>query len=155
MNTIDIILIIIVLLSAWRGWQKGFVIGVTDLALLIGSVLAAFYFYPYLASFLERYPSLGVWTIPLAFIAILIISRMLLSLVANVLLRNMPPAAHQHTVNRFFGIFPGLVNGLINAVIAAPTGPYSGMRIRFSPMLIKTEIMNSMFCFRNSKTAVR
>jgi uncharacterized protein YkwD len=119
MNTIDIILLIIVLLSAWRGWHKGFVVGVTDLALLIGSVLAAFYFYPYLASFLERYPSLGVWTIPLAFIAILILSRILLSLFVNVLLRNMPPAAHQHTVNRFFGIFPGLVNGLINAVIAA------------------------------------
>src|SRR5688500_3336813 len=119
MNTIDIIFTIIVLLSAWRGWQRGFIVGVTDLALLIGCVLAAFYFYPYLASFLERYPSLGVWTIPLAFIAILIFARILLSFFVNLLLKDMPPKAHQHTVNRFFGIFPGLVNGLINAVIVA------------------------------------
>jgi uncharacterized membrane protein required for colicin V production len=84
-NIIDIILVFIVLLSVFNGWQKGFILGVVDLAILIGTVLSAFYFYPYLAGFLSRYPALGVWTIPLAFIIILILTRILLSLLMNLL----------------------------------------------------------------------
>src|SRR5687768_9797232 len=99
MNIIDIILILIVLLSVFSGWQKGFIMGVIDLAILLGTVLSAFYFYPYLADFLSRSPSLGVWTIPLAFIIILIVTRILLSLLLNFFMRGMPPHAHQHTVN--------------------------------------------------------
>jgi uncharacterized protein YkwD len=119
MNIVDLILIFIVLLSVFSGWQKGFIAGVVDLAILIGTVLSAFYFYPYLAEFLTRYPSLGVWTIPLAFIIILIVTRILLSLLMNLFLQQMPPQTHRHTANKLFGIFPGLVNGIINAVIVA------------------------------------
>ena len=119
MNVIDIFLIIIILLSISTGYQRGFIHGVVSLVTLIGSVLAAFYFYPYVASFMERYPSLSVWTSPLSFILVLILARMLLSLLMNLFLKDIPAGTHERKVNRFFGIFPGAVNGLINAVVIA------------------------------------
>ena len=38
MNLIDVLLILIVVLAMWAGWVKGFIIGVTDLSVWLGSL---------------------------------------------------------------------------------------------------------------------
>jgi uncharacterized protein YkwD len=120
MNWIDILLIAIVLLSALSGFQKGFIVGVLNLALLLGSFLFALWSYQYGSILLDKYvPSLGVWSQPLAFILILIFVRIILSVIINSLLRVTPTTAHQNFVNRFLGLAPGIVNGLIYATIVA------------------------------------
>ena len=120
MNWIDILLIAIVLLSALSGFQKGFIVGVLNLALLLGSFLFALWSYQYGSILLDKYvPSLGVWSQPLAFILILIFVRIILSVIINSLLRVTPTTAHQNFVNRFLGLEPGIVNGLIYATIVA------------------------------------
>jgi uncharacterized protein YkwD len=120
MNYIDIVIIIIVLISVWSGWHKGFINGAIELFVLAVSLLAAFFFYPYLSSLFQKYvPSFGVWTEPLAFILILILARVLLSIIVTRLLLIIPRAAHYNVGNRFLGLIPGIVNGLIYATVVA------------------------------------
>ncbi len=120
MNWIDILLIAIVLLSVLSGFQKGFIVGVLDLALLLGSFVFALWSYQYGSVLLDKYvPSLGVWSQPLAFILIIIFVRIILSVIINSLLRVTPATAHRNFVNRFLGLAPGIVNGVIYAIIVA------------------------------------
>jgi uncharacterized protein YkwD len=118
MNLVYLLLIFIILISLLSGWSKGLIFGAIDLGMLAGSLFAAFLFYPHLAVYLQQYfPSIGVWTFPLAFIITFILARIIISLVVGFFLRSIPGETHQHTANKFLGIFPGFVNGLIYATI--------------------------------------
>ena len=120
MNVIDVILIIIILLSVWSGWQKGFVLGMLNLATWLGSLLVGFFFYEQVAGLLETFvTALGVWTRPVAFLITVIIARLVFAFIANRLLHLTPEHTHSDSINKFLGVFPGFVNGLINAVIIA------------------------------------
>ncbi|HUR09732.1 MAG TPA: CvpA family protein [Flavitalea sp.] len=118
MNYVDIFLVIVLLAAMVNGWRKGFLSGVLDLAILGSSVIAAFYFYPYLALHLDDWiPSLGVWNRPVSFIAIFIIVRLVAGAIVAAILRGISQEAHAHEANRLLGLAPGFVNGLINAII--------------------------------------
>jgi len=120
MNFIDLFLLIVILLSVWSGWRRGFIIGLISLATWTGSLVAGFLFYPYIAVLFERYiPSLGVWTLPVSFILTVIFARILISIITGLVLRATPANAHHNIANKALGIIPGFVNGLINAVIIA------------------------------------
>lgn len=120
MNYVDIILLLVIALAVWGGWKKGFILGSINLLVWIGSLLAGFFFYQYLGNFLKTsFPSLGVWTLPLAFLSVIIFSRIVLGLVFNFILKRTPQETHAHGINRFFGIIPGIVNGVIYATILA------------------------------------
>ena len=61
LNWIDLFLILVVVLSVWAGLRKGFILGTLDLITWVGSLLAGFFFYRYVASYLEKHiPSLGI-----------------------------------------------------------------------------------------------
>jgi uncharacterized protein YkwD len=120
MNYVDIILLFVIALAVWGGWQKGFIIGSINLIVWIGSLLAGFFLYQYTGSWLKgMFPELGVWAMPLAFFSVVVISRIILGLLFNLILRRTPREAHVSGVNRALGIFPGIVNGIIYATIIA------------------------------------
>lgn len=120
MNYVDIILLLVMALAVWAGWKRGFIIGSINLIVWIGSLLAGFFFYQYAGNFLkETFPNLGVWTLPIAFFSIVVLSRIILGLIFNLILRQTPQEAHTNGVNRFLGIFPGIVNGIIYTTIIA------------------------------------
>lgn len=118
MNWIDVVLIVIVLLSIYNGWLKGFIMGGLELLMFATGIILAFLTYPYIVSFFEKHvPSLGVWTVPISFIAALILIRIVLSLIVNQLLQLVPSSAHTSDVNHALGVVPGAVNGIIWATI--------------------------------------
>jgi len=120
MNYVDIILLLVMALAVWAGWRKGFIIGSINLIVWIGSLLAGFFLYQYAGEWLKTiFPRLGVWTLPLAFLSIVVLSRVLLGLFFNLILRRTPTEAHTSGVNRFLGIFPGIINGIIYTTIIA------------------------------------
>ncbi|HWJ02357.1 MAG TPA: CvpA family protein [Verrucomicrobiae bacterium] len=120
MNWIDLVLLFIILLSVWTGWQKGFILGITDLVSWVGSLLAGFFLYSYVANWIDQYITpLGVWSAPVAFILTILVARILLSLLFGPLLRRTSDNTHQSTGNKALGILPGAVNGVINATIIA------------------------------------
>jgi uncharacterized protein YkwD len=120
MNWIDLLLIIIILISVWAGWQRGFIVGSLELLGWIASVCLGFLSYPYAAAFLEKYmPSLGVWTLPLSLLLVIIIARAILSLIINGILSTTTARMHQSSINHAAGIIPGLINGLIFSTLVA------------------------------------
>jgi uncharacterized protein YkwD len=114
MNWIDILLLLIVLLSALGGWRKGFIVGAIELVVWLGSLFIGFVGYPYVAGWLEKaFPSLGVWLMPLSFLLVVILSRWLLSYLFERLIYTTPRDVHYSAINRTLGIAPGIINGLI------------------------------------------
>jgi len=90
MNLVDLFLIIVILISIWRGWQKGFIIGVLDLFILSGGLLCAFIFYPFITTLRNKnIKSLGVWTGPFAFIITLIIARFFITALVNAIMHSI------------------------------------------------------------------
>ncbi|MBA2745366.1 MAG: CvpA family protein [Flavisolibacter sp.] len=120
MNWLDIVLVLIVLLAMWTGWQKGFIYGLIDLLVWIGSMLAGFFTYKYFGTLLQKLiPALGVWTLPLAFFLAIILARLLLSFIFNRFLHDTPQHAHEHGVNQVLGLVPGLIKGVLYATLIA------------------------------------
>jgi uncharacterized protein YkwD len=118
MNLIDILLCLVILLSVVSGYRRGAILGVLDLVTLVIGLLVAFRFSGYLAKFLEMHAkSLGVWTMPVAFLVCYFIARFVLGALARMLLRGVSPQTHNSTVNKTLGIVPGGVNGVINAAV--------------------------------------
>ena len=120
MNIIDGLLILIALLAIWSGYQRGFILGMINLVVWLGSLVIGFFCYHYIAQLVQHYwPGLGVWTLPLSFIVTIIGARILLALVFNTLLRQTPEEAHYSPVNHVLGIIPGFINGIIYATLVA------------------------------------
>jgi uncharacterized protein YkwD len=120
LNPVDLLLAAIVLLGAWSGWSRGFLFAALDLLTLAISLGAAFLGYRAASGWMAKLaPALGVWLVPLAFVAIFLLVHFILgTAVLRVLLR-LPPRAHNNVVNRLLGVLPGLGNGAIHAVVAA------------------------------------
>jgi len=119
MNWVDIVLVIIVFLAVLHGWRKGFIVGALDLLSWAGSLILSFFCYPYVANLIGGAVSLGVWNLPIAFLITLIAARLLFSLVVNSLLSTTTEEAHSSSMNRFLGVIPGVVNGVIFAGIVS------------------------------------
>jgi uncharacterized protein YkwD len=120
MNLIDVLLVLIVVLAMWAGWAKGFILGITDLVVWLGSLALGFLFYQNAGEFLYKlFPALGVWGFPLGFLLTVVLSRIFLSLIFNQFLRTAAPEAHLSAANKTLGIIPGIVTGTVYAAIIA------------------------------------
>lgn len=118
LNLIDLLLLLIVALSAWGGWHRGFILGVLDLLRWVLSFLAALFLYRPLSSWLTAFTGLTeIWVQPLAFIFVIIVAGVLIQILGNRLLKRVARETHERRVNKAFGILPGLANGLIMAAI--------------------------------------
>jgi len=119
-NLIDALLVAIVLFSAMAGWRRGFVLASLDLLALAASVIVAFLGYPFVANVIQEiWITGGIWVAPLSFLVTFLLAHLVFGVMAGHGIRAVPRKAHDHGVNRFFGIAPGLVNGLINATVVA------------------------------------
>jgi uncharacterized protein YkwD len=119
MNLIDILLIIVALFSIWLAWEKGFINATADLIVWIGSVLIAFFLYPYIGRLAEKFIDPSPWILPVAFLFSILFSGFLLSLVARSVLQHISPRHGSSRVNHILGILPGLVNAYISTSIVA------------------------------------
>jgi uncharacterized protein YkwD len=116
MNWIDLVLILVIMLAAWSGYRKGFILGALEILSWLGSLAAAFFLYPYLAILLQKIVPV-VWAMPLAFLLLLISFRVLFSFISNAVLVRTHKNAHHTTANKALGVLPGMINGCIYAVI--------------------------------------
>jgi uncharacterized protein YkwD len=119
-NPVDLLLVALVVIGAWKGWRHGFLFAALDLLSLAASVAATFLGYRQASAMLaETLPRLGVWVAPLSFVVIfLAVHFVLLALVGRLLLP-LPQRVHAHAANRLLGLAPGLVNGTLVAAVVA------------------------------------
>lgn len=118
MNYVDVIILIVILLAVFSGWSYGFISGTLGLISWVGSILIGFLLYQDAATFFDnQLPALGGWASPLAFILIIILARIIIGTIIYQILRGIPEKTHAHPLNKFFGVAPGIVNGLIYAAL--------------------------------------
>ena len=118
MSWIDIVLVLAIAFSAFAGWQRGFLMSSLDLARWIGSWFAGLLFYRPVAQWLEQVTDLtDVIRAPVAFLSIVVITSVLIQIISWQLLKRTPREYHLHSANRWFGLIPGTVNGIILAAI--------------------------------------
>jgi uncharacterized protein YkwD len=119
-NLLDVVLVLLVVLGAWSGWRRGFLSASVELLALAASVVIAFIGYPYPAALLEEFlPWLGVWNLPLSFVATFVALHLVLGTAGQRAVAALGRRTHAHRSNRVLGIVPGLVNGVINATLVA------------------------------------
>lgn len=120
LNSIDLFLGALLLLGIWLGWRRGFLLESLDLLVWLGSLLLGLRAYQPVARWFSQWFELSLaWSKPAAFLAVFFLASFLLRLSAGKLLARVPSAAQAHSINRAFGILPGLANGFIYAVIFA------------------------------------
>ncbi len=121
MNIIDIALVVIVLLSLFNGYRRGFILGVLDLIGWTLVLVAGLRFYQPVARWLRAQVDFWseAWDRPIAFVLIAIIVMLVLQLLGYALLRRVSDDVHERRVNRILGIVPGFANGLITAALVA------------------------------------
>ncbi len=117
MNWVDIVVLIVILLSVWAGWSRGFILGTLDLVSWTGSLILGYIFYPYTANAIDRMVEVGVWLLPLSFLITTIAARILLALITKLILSIIPHHWNKGSFNRLLGLIPGAINGIIYAVI--------------------------------------
>jgi membrane protein required for colicin V production len=110
-NFLDVIIIIPLLLFAWQGYKKGFIIEVATLAALILGLFFAFYFSDYAANLLNEYFNIDhkyiaalsfIVTFIVVVLAIIAIGKILQKLIDIILLGFLNKAA-----GAVFGIIKG------------------------------------------------
>lgn len=119
-NLVDIILIIVVLLSAYNGYRRGFIFGLLDLLGWGLVLICGLRFYQPVAKILSQLNLWSdVWDQPIAFLAIAIVVMLIYQSLAMLLLRRMSKDVHEHKSNQVLGILPGLAYGAITSALIA------------------------------------
>ncbi|MBC7758626.1 MAG: CvpA family protein [Phormidesmis sp. FL-bin-119] len=113
MNIIDIILIIVVGLSIYSGWKKGFIESAFELTIWLGSFLSAFFLSAYILRLFLVLNISGIWIRPVFFITLLIIFSQYISKIGDRLTKDASEETHFHWSNKLLGIIPGLVSGIV------------------------------------------
>ena len=145
LNIIDGALILIILLSVWTGYSRGLILGILTLVGWLGSLLLAFLLYPYVLRWVDgESASQSVWLVPIVFLVTFFVIRMILGLLINLILSGIPREAHESSFNRFLGIAPGLVNGLIYAAIIGTLLLIFPISDKVSAMARESKIANAL-----------
>ena len=119
-NWVDVLLLVIVAVSAAFGWKRGFIFSVLDLTRWLGSWLTALLLYKPFSNSLHYILGLSeVWRQPLAFILLIFLAGVAIHLVGRAVLGRIPARVHFHPINRLLGIVPGFISGLILAAIVS------------------------------------
>jgi uncharacterized protein YkwD/uncharacterized membrane protein required for colicin V production len=119
-NVTDLLIVLILAGCLWTGYRRGFILAAVWLMAWAGALVLAFLLYPPFGHWaLQRFPKLGPWADPLAFMVLLIFSQLLLDLVAGRLLSVIPEKVHHSVLNKVLGLVPGLINGLLWAALLA------------------------------------
>ena len=115
MNIVDIILIIVISLSIYSGWKKGFIESAFELTIWLGSFLLAFVLSAIILRLFLSININGIWVRPLFFIALLIFFSHYIAKIGDQLTKNTSDEAHFHWTNKLAGIIPGLFSGIVYA----------------------------------------
>ncbi|MEO5562127.1 MAG: CvpA family protein [Chitinophagaceae bacterium] len=117
MNWVDILLALILLVAIIGGWYRGFILGSLDLISWLGSLVIGYAFYPYTARILNSFLTLNSWLLPVAFLLTVLIVRLLIGLITRFIVRAIPEDTNNSGINKFLGVIPGAVNGLVYIII--------------------------------------
>src|SRR5215210_1658098 len=110
---VDIVLVLVIALSALTGWRRGFILSMLDLVRWVGSWLAGLFLYRPVSVWLGTVTDwTETWRNPIAFIIVAGFVSILIQVLGYALLRRIPRDVHERRVNRVLGIVPGFFSGV-------------------------------------------
>ncbi|AKJ31839.1 CvpA family protein [Caldimonas brevitalea] len=118
MYAADLLLALVISVSVWVGYTRGFLVTLLELVVLAASLALAFWAYRYPAAWWEVHaPPIGLWAPPLSFLLLYGLGCIAMTLLAHRLLRALPASVHRHRANHLLGVLPGAARGVINATV--------------------------------------
>lgn len=119
-NIIDVVLVLLVLLSVANGYRRGFILGLLDLLGWALGLVAGLRFYQPVARWLG--PRVDMWSEvydqPIAFVVVAAVTVIAVQVIGHFVF-GQSKDVHEHSTNRWLGVFPGLANGLITAALVS------------------------------------
>lgn len=117
-NFIDLVIIALLLIWISDGWKRGFFVLLTDLIAFLGAFIFALRFYSRAAFFFIEYFALSRgFANALGFFLVYGVAHSIIAVILVSVLRELPQKYFPRLWQKFMGIFPAAVNGVI--VIAA------------------------------------
>ena len=113
-----------------------------DLLSWAGCLLIGFYCYQYIAGVLDETTSLGPWSFPVAFVLLVLVSRILFFISLKRLYQFEPVSQENSKLNHAFGTLPGAVKGLIYAIL-------------FAALLFATPVMSELTTYARTSALAR
>src|SRR3990167_5920114 len=110
---IDVLIIVVVLLYAYGGYRQGFLRLIVDLLGLVISFVVALKYYSFAGTVLTGWglnPNLAK---PIGFFVLWTLIKIIFWLLTILLFHYLPSLIHENKINRFLGVIPGAVKGLI------------------------------------------
>lgn len=128
MNYIDLILIVLFGIYVWQDYRRGFLqLSLELVGLILAFVVGLKYYGALAAYFTQQFNISFDYTRPLTFLLIWILIQAIFYSIARLILYRVPIEVIQSTWNRFTGLIPALIKGiifltmLILLVIVTPT----------------------------------
>lgn len=110
----DGLLALVLLYNIFRSWQSGFIISLLDLLSWSASLIAAFTLYDQAAAWLVRSEWVPPFLAPpVGFAVTALVAGLVTGSAGRSLVRRVPAGVHRSLPNRWFGMVPGTVNGLV------------------------------------------
>ncbi|MCB2099475.1 MAG: CvpA family protein [Rhodobacterales bacterium] len=116
LNGVDIVIIAVLLLSALLAYARGFVHEVLSAGSWVGAILIAYFGYPYVTPYAERYIPAD-FAAASAFIALLLVSKVVLSVLIRAVSSTVQ-ASSLNALDRSLGFLFGLVRGAFIVCLA-------------------------------------
>ena len=120
MSLADALIASLLLIGLVSGWKRGFLVATLELVAVAAGAVVAYFVYGYPAWLLsERWPAVDAWIPALCFATVFIMVMLAIASIGHGLLRLLPARIRSHRLNRTTGVVPGLVNGALQATVAA------------------------------------
>ncbi len=112
MNTLDIVVILVILLSAGFAYMRGFVRELLAIVAWLGAGLITFYGYIYVVPFAERFLPKGPIANIAAGAAVFLIALIILSIITGSISKRVSQSG-MSSFDRLFGLLFGIVRGVV------------------------------------------
>ncbi|MFA6493110.1 MAG: CvpA family protein [Patescibacteria group bacterium] len=114
---IEILIILIVIVYSWMGYRRGFLSQFFDLFGLVVSFVIALRYFSFLANLFGSWGLNQNLAKPVGFFTLWIFLQIIFYLITLLIFRYVPKEVDSSKTNRFLGIIPGFVKGIVIVAI--------------------------------------
>ncbi|KKQ18283.1 MAG: hypothetical protein US31_C0006G0014 [Berkelbacteria bacterium GW2011_GWA1_36_9] len=114
---IEILIILIILLHGWMGLRRGFLSQTLDLIGIVISFILSLRYFAVAATIFTNWGISSNLAKPVGFLTLWVLFQLVFYLITLLVFHYVPEWVNDNKFNRFFGIIPGLLKGIVVAAI--------------------------------------
>lgn len=114
---IEILIILIILLHAWMGFRRGFLSQAFDVICMVVSFILSLRYFAVTAAIFEHFGLSSNLAKPTGFLALWFLFQFIFYLITRLIFHFVPLWVIENKFNRFFGIIPGIIKGIVVTAI--------------------------------------